>query len=423
MDNAQCKSYFEGKIMGVSEKKPSEHTEKLSPLWVSTTILDVFVHSSAIISVLKALARFGHKPSLIAVRSLNKFPNENSPDRIISVPLRFFPIISPLMFTVILMFFLPIYILYSRSDYIIFNPEVHILSCFSSIIPSKLRNVKLVLDIRTIPVETNGIHGFLRHFFFATSILIAKKLFDGITVITPSMKEKICADFSLNSENVGVWTSGVSEDLFNSKKYISESAELRKKFGLKNNFVVFYHGVFTKTRGLTETIKAMQILKNKNLNVFLFLLGSGPMAAELKTLIRDKDLQDMVIVHEKVEHTQVPKFIGFCDVGIVPLPDHPYWKFQSPLKLLEYLSMEKVAIITDILAHRAIIGNERCGVYLSSIKPIEISNAIEYAYHNREQLEEWGRIGRKIIQKNFTWNIVAKDLENYLLSIDKLRKK
>jgi glycosyltransferase involved in cell wall biosynthesis len=80
--------------------------------------------------------------------------------------------------------------------------------------------------------------------------------------------------------------------------------------------------------------------------------------------------------------------------------------------------MEKVVVLTDIPAHRAVIDKAKCGIYVSSVKPMEIAKAIEYAYFNKENLGEWGKIGRKIVEEEYTWEKVARDLENYLLSID-----
>jgi hypothetical protein len=40
--------------------------------------------------------------------------------------------------------------------------------------------------------------------------------------------------------------------------------------------------------------------------------------------------------------------------------------------------MEKAVILTDIPAHRAVIGEAKCGVYISSVNPMEIAKAIEY---------------------------------------------
>jgi glycosyltransferase involved in cell wall biosynthesis len=175
--------------------------------------------------------------------------------------------------------------------------------------------------------------------------------------------------------------------------------------------------VFSATRGLQETIRALKILKHRYSNAVLFLLGTGPIVSNLKALIQKEDLQDNVIIHNPIYHLEVPKFIGISDVCIVPLPYHPYWRFQSPLKLLEYLAMEKVVILTDIPAHRTVIGEAKCGVYISSLNPMEIAKAIEYVYLNKDSLKEWGKIGREIVKREYTWEKVAGSLEKYLLSI------
>jgi glycosyltransferase involved in cell wall biosynthesis len=166
----------------------------------------------------------------------------------------------------------------------------------------------------------------------------------------------------------------------------------------------------------------VKISKHRCSNFILFLLGTGPIVSRLKALIQKEDLQDDVIIHDPIDHSEVPKFIGMSDVCIVPLPYHPYWRFQSPLKLLEYLAMEKAVILTDIPAHRAVIGEAKCGIYISSVNPMKIAEAMEYAYFNKGNLEEWGKMGRKIVKEKYTWEKIAMDLENYLLSIDELRK-
>jgi len=399
------------------KRKNTINSQKISTLWVSFTILDVYLHKTALLSILRQFAEFGHKPSLIAVRSRNASQIEDPRVRIVSVPLRYVPVVSPIMFTLVLFIYLPVFIIISTPNFIIFDPDIHILTSLPGLFISKFKKAKFVLDIRTTPVDIVGFRGFQRRFWFSVSILIAKKLFDGITIITATMKKKVCNDFDLNPDVVGVWTSGVSDSLFNPKNFISESVELKRKFGLTGKFVVFYHGVFTSTRGLTETIDALKILLPKYPNIVFFLLGTGPLASKLSALIRTEGLQENVIIGNPVDQSEVPKFISMCDVGIVPLPDHPYWRFQSPIKLLEYLAMEKVVILTDIPAHRAVIGKATCGIYISSVNPMEIAKAIEYAYLNKDSLKERGKIGREIVKREYTWEKVAGSLENYLLSI------
>lgn len=404
--------------MTITKGDKPKHSRERKILWISSTILDVHLHKTSQLEILKHLAKRGNNTTLIAMRSKNVFPNENSRVHIISVPLRYVPVVSPVIYIIMLSFFLPVYIVISKPDFIITEPDFSFLGSISALPFSKFKRAKFILDVRSTPVETVAFRGFLATLFFAASVLIARSFFDGITIITSPMKEEVCKRFSINPKLVGVWSSGVSTTFFKPENFVSESIELRRKLGLTKKFVVFYHGVFRPTGGLTETIEAMKIIKHSYPDVVLFLLGTGSIVSNLKRLIREEELQDNVIVHDQVEYAEVPKYIAVCDVGIVPLPNLSYWRFQCPLKLLEYLAMKKVVIVTDIPAHRLVIGTEKCGIYISSVKPTEIANSILYVYRNREKLGEWGATGRTIIDEKYSWQKVAKDLESYLLSID-----
>lgn len=371
------------------------------------------------LELLRQLAKRGYRSSVIAMRSRSIFQRDKSfHGRTFLIPLRDKPIISQVMYTVILFFFLPFYIVRLKPEFIIMHPNFSILSSIPSLVLSKFKRIKFILDIRSTPVEISGFRGSLQSFSFSISVLLAKKLFAGMTIITSPMKKEVCKKYKINPDKMGVFTSGVSTTLFNPRNYVSEGVELKRKLGLSKKFVVFYHGAFSATRGLVETIETIKILRDTFPDVVLFLLGTGSIVSELKDLVQKESLQSNVIIHDPVDHTEVPKFIKMSDLCIIPLPNHPYWSFQSPLKLLEYLAMEKIVIATDIPAHRAVIGKKKCGIYISSIKPAEIGKSIEYAYHNKEKLKEWGKPGRSIITEKYTWEKVAKDLESYLISID-----
>ena len=389
----------------------------LKILWVNPAPLDVFLHNTALLNALNQLAELGHDVNLVSVRSRRHFKAKKPQMHMLLVPLRFVPFISSIMFSVILFFYLPVYVAISKPDFIIMIPDISIISSIPAFLVSKFSKTRLILDVRSIPVETVGFRGTLHKFWFNLSFSVEKKFFDGVTILTSLMKKEVCTSFSVEPDKVGVWTSGVSYDLFNPENFFEMKLELKKKLGLSDKFVIFYHGIFTPTRGLAETINGLQILISKYPDLIFFLLGSGPFASDLSVLIQKQSLQKNVILANPVIHSEVPKFIAMCDVAIVPLPDHPYWRFQSPLKLLEYMAMEKVVILTDIPAHREIIGKAKCGIFISSIDSMEIARAIEFAYLNNESLEYWGKIGRELVEQKYTWEKVVKDLEKYLYSL------
>ncbi len=386
--------------------------------WPSSLIIDLQLHRTTQIEVLKNLAMMGNDALLIGMRSRERLKlEENKNLHLVQVPIRYFPIVSELIYLIVLAFFLPIHILSSNPDFVIMDSELSILGSVTGVIVSRFTKAKFVLDIRSTPVCLQGFRGTLQRLQFDVSVFFAKGLFSGISTITPMMKEEICKKYAIEHRTVGVWTSGVSESLFDPARWSISGKELRAKLGLSDSFVVFYHGQLTAARGIPEIVEATRILAQKQSNFVLFLLGSGPVVPMIRSLIMKENIEKNVIIHDAVSYGEVPKYISMSDVCIVPLPDNSLWRFQSPLKLLEYLSMEKVVIATAIPAHRRVVGNAECCLYLSSMDTEEIIKLFEFAQLYKAKLDSWGKSGRKIVLKEYTWKKVAQDFQNYLVSI------
>jgi len=384
-------------------------------LWVCFLLLDTHLHRTTEIQILKSLARRGHDVFLVAVHSKKRPSSETTDICVISIPLRYIPLVSHAIFVLSLFLFLPFLVLCLKPDFIVVEPhDITVFGLISTFLVPRSVRPKIVLDIRSPPVDTVGLLGHVKTLCFDTSVCMARELFDGITTITPLMKKEICDKFHIDPEFVGVWTSGVLTELFNPEKYALKGIELKRRMGLDDKFIIIYHGALTSKRGIIETIDSITLLRGKYRNVALFLLGSGPALPDLRRLIQEKGIQDRVFIHGPVDHGDVPEYIAMCDVGILALPDLPIWRHQCPLKLLEYLAMRKVAIVTDIPANRKVIGNSKCGIYASSAEPRDIAKAIMFAYDNAEKLKKWGSYGRKIVEEKYAWKKVAEDFESCL---------
>jgi len=393
-------------------KKQSVYPKKI--VWISNLRFDIDLYKSGKIETLRSLAKRGHEIVLFSSFSSNKeWLNEITDIHIISIPLRYVPFFSTIAYVLILLLYLPFFFLYWKPDFILVDSNASALSLITSLIFPKIKKLNIVLNIRSTPVYIVGISGRLNNFIFKISVFIAKKFFQGITIITELMKEEVCNKYNINPDFVGVFTAGVSTEIFRSEKYSGN--EIRKKYSLEDKFIIFCHGTFFNNRGIIETVQAIRILKDLYSNIFLFLLGDANFP--LKNLIVELGVQKRVKFHESVSYSEVPKYIAMCDVGIVPLPNLPDWRYQCPLNLLEYLSMQKVVIATDIPANRVIIGNSKSGIYIPSSDPKDIADAIIYLYKNKKMLKKWGMLGRKIVEDKYDWNIVAKKLENYLLNL------
>jgi glycosyltransferase involved in cell wall biosynthesis len=396
-------------------------------VWSRNMILDVDLFAKTETEVLKNLSKHGYEIFFISCNSLRDPEFKDLDIHLFTIPVgkNNFPLKYHLIIALVQLFSFPFFVLKVKPNFIIVDWDS--LFGLMPMIPfCRLLGAKVILDIRSTPTpiqnsnQKAGLRSNAISLAFNASVFIAKKKLDGITIITDLMKKDICSKYFINPNNVGVWSSGVSVELFLNEDYINHGVELRQKLGLTDKFIVFYHGVFTQSRGLIDAINAMSTTKNRYPNVVLFLLGKGSAQTigDMRKAIQDNGLQDRVILYNSVDYAEVPKYIAMCDVGLVPLLDLPQWRNQCPLKLLEYLAMKKAVILSDIPCHREVVGNDKCGIYLSSISPDGIAESIAFVLDNKEKLEEWGAKGRAIVTNNYTWQRIAKNLDDYLRYIE-----
>jgi len=360
----------------------------------------------------KSLRKIGNKVISLKIRNgIDDNQNEN-----IIIPIIKLRLLSNFSFNLLLFFILPIYLLFNKTDVLIFD-----YNSFMGIITSypiaKLKRIKILMDIRSIPVDVNNFFGIFRVLQYNLAMFFSKLLCDGFTFLTSPMAEKECRKYRIKNKPIGIWTSGVNEELFNPKLYEKQGKELRQKLRLENKFVVFYHGVLSPNRGLQNALRAIGLLKKEHPDIILLFLGEGSAKDELKEIIKIDKLETNTILHYKIDYNEVPKYIAMINVGIVPLPYHPYWIDQSPLKVMEYLSMEKPIILTDIPAHKDIINEAKCGIFIKSDEPEEIKRGIMFAYNNKSKLMQLGKEGRKIVLQKYTWDKIAEDLERFLVKV------
>jgi glycosyltransferase involved in cell wall biosynthesis len=339
---------------------------------------------------------------------------------IVSVPLKYRPMISPVLYGLVLSFFLPFYVVKIRPDFIISDTATAPFLIWKPFL-SKILRFKMVLDVRATPVaQLTSYATRARALFFNLSLWIAKTLFDGMTIVTPMMKKEICSKFSIPLDWAGVLPNGISDDFLRSKRdgdQIQADA-YKKELGLSDKFVIIYHGGLSRPNGgLLESIDALGLIKNDYPDVILFLLGSSTpqFLTVLNRKIEVNGVQKNVIQHGGVDFHSVPKFISMSDVGLVPLPNIPVWRYQQPLKLLEYMAMGKTVIAIDSPAHRNAAGERGNIIYVPDANSKAFAAAMMYAYKNRDKLKEWGKVGEQIVEEKYVWKQVNEDLINYLL--------
>ncbi len=310
-----------------------------------------------------------------------------------------------------------------------FRPDAVILDIytvwFAGALPVFLRNTIFILDNRTPIVHNSeklsyaGYYIFRDHVLEKYSILAHRYsglMMDGITAITGYYRDYLIKRFRYDRDRVSVFSSGVNQD-----KFRAMDGDRARPAYLKGRFVFIHHGEISFNRGIIETAAALESIDNEEIT--LLLLGKGPADSHIKDMIRDKKLENRVLLLPPVPYEDVPGIISYCDCAVMAYPPTDYWNKNNPIKLLEYLASGKPVICTDFRTFRDVAGDKKCIKYIKDNSPLSIRDAMIYLYKNRKLLGEWGKEGIKVVSKNFTWERQAGDLVGFILKLKQGKKK
>ena len=90
--------------------------------------------------------------------------------------------------------------------------------------------------------------------------------------------------------------------------------EYRKKFGFKeDSFVIGNIGRFEKQKNHKFLLEIFQKIQEKNKNAYLILIGSGKLEDRIKTLIKKRKINNVMILKER---TDINKILQMLDVYV-----------------------------------------------------------------------------------------------------------
>ena len=243
---------------------------------------------------------------------------------------------------------------------------------------TKLLRTKFIHDLRTIPVNYPEHRSRAVERSFLRQLRFANTFYQGITFITEEMKKHIEKKYIALSKPWGVWESGVDLSIF---KPQPKNMFLKRQLGFKeSDFVCFYHGGIGETRGIIDLVESFAIMKSRQKSIKLLLVGTGPDYGRVQQIIDDLSLKASVVLHDWVEHREVPEYISIADLCIIPLPDIDWWRVSSPLKLMEYIACGKTILLTEMAAHTNATGKSGNYFWLKRIAAKSIALKVEEAY-------------------------------------------
>jgi glycosyltransferase involved in cell wall biosynthesis len=113
-----------------------------------------------------------------------------------------------------------------------------------------------------------------------------------------------------------------------------------------------YVGTVSRARGRDVMLDAIAIANCHRLHARLTIIGASPEEKRYcEQRIRELGIADAVQILERIPGTAVPAALRHMDAGLCLWEDTPWWRFNPPTKLFEYLVAGLPVLASDIRTH------------------------------------------------------------------------
>jgi len=282
---------------------------------------------------------------------------------------------------------------------------------------AKCKRVPFVFEVRDLWPESLAAVGMGREssLLYGALSKIAGFLYrrcDHVVVVTPAFKDHLVEHWQVPREKISVIENGVETQLFAP----TAPADMRRKLGIDEKFVVSYIGTMGMAHGLETVLEAAAQLRDHSPEILFLLLGEGSEKERLALLAGERGLSNVRFLDQKPRE-KIPAYICASDVCLVLLKKNELFKTVLPSKMLEFMSCGRAVILGVDGQARGILEQARGGLAIDPENARALANAICLLASNRKMAEAMGQEAREYIVRNFSRQQTA---ERYIRVLERM---
>ena len=148
---------------------------------------------------------------------------------------------------------------------------------------------------------------------------------------------------------------------------------LKDQYGLNNSDkIIGFVGSFYPWHGLDFLLDTFKQVLREFSHVKLMLLGDGQTCSGLKERVKNENLAEKVIFTGRISHSQLADYLALFDIGVMPDSN----EYGSPMKIFEYMAMERAVVAPRLGPIEAVITDKREGMLFKRGDPVESKNFV-----------------------------------------------
>ncbi|MFH2066625.1 MAG: glycosyltransferase family 4 protein [Pseudomonadota bacterium] len=269
---------------------------------------------------------------------------------------------------------------------------------FSSVLCARLMRIPIILE-----VNTPYAHAWKQYdtmYFFHLACIIEKWCLKNAThliTVTGPLKNFVSYQYQVPPAKISVMHNGVDLNVFGMEKADPES--IRRKYNLPDVPTVGFIGALRKWHGIDLLIENTLRVIEECPEAQFVIVGEGELEEEYKNFVSDHNLFEKIIFTGFIPHEDVPGMIATMDIGLMPNSN----AYGSPMKVFEYMAMQKPVIAPMIPTLEEIVDNGYNGILFDPSKSENLGQSIIQLLKNESLRKLMGERAQQKIINQFTW--------------------
>jgi len=302
--------------------------------------------------------------------------------------------------------------LFVRKPDLVIGTSPQFFTLLSALFISKVKRVKLVLEIRDLWPASIVAVGAMKPGLFIKMIskieIYLYHISDLIIVVTESFKKKL-VNRNICSKKIKVVFNGVDLKKFTP---IKKNTLLLKQFDLVDKFIIGYAGTIGLSHGLSTLISVAKILEIEE-KIQIVIVGGGSKFNDLKTDVRENGSKNITVIPRQTKD-QMRHVWSIFDISLVMLKDLELFSAVIPSKIFESMAMA-IPILASLPSGEAtkIINFYRCGKTVAPENPQDISDSIKILKNDDILRQNYSKAGL-LAANNYSREEMAKKMLKHI---------
>ena len=291
---------------------------------------------------------------------------------------------------------------------------------FLVVLPFKLLGVKYIFDHHDVNPELYLAKYERKDVFYRIQVWLERMTFRSSDVVmstNDSYRKVAVTRGSRAPEDVFVVRNG--PDL---KNFNPVAPNLALKYG--KTYLVGYVGVMSTQEGLDILLEVAEHIKNLGRkDVHFTCVGSGPALAELRQMVQEKCLGDMINFTGRISDEELLEVLSTADVCVNPDKPCQMNDMSTMIKIMEYMALGKPIVQFDLKEGR--ISAQEASLYSNNENRVtDFADNILWLLDHPAERQRMGEFGRNRVETELAWDYSVETLlAAYEKAFSKIRGK